>query len=55
MKKIKIAYLGGGSKAWARVFMTDIALAEGLSGEIALYYIDIPAAELNRRIGARIN
>ena len=55
MKKIKIAYLGGGSKAWARVFMTDLALAEGLSGEIALYDIDIPAAELNRRIGARIN
>lgn len=55
MKKIKIAYIGGGSKAWARVFMTDLALAEGLCGEIALYDIDVPAAELNQRIGARIN
>lgn len=55
MKKIKIAYIGGGSKAWARVFMTDLALADGLCGEIALYDIDIPAAERNRKIGERIN
>lgn len=55
MKKIKIAYIGGGSKAWARVFMTDLAVSEGISGEIALYDIDIPAAELNRRIGEVIN
>lgn len=55
MQKIKIAYLGGGSKAWARVFMTDLALAEGLSGEIALYDIDVSAAELNQKIGAVIN
>ncbi len=55
MKKIKIAYIGGGSKAWARVFMTDLAVAGGLSGEIALYDIDLPAAELNRRIGEVIN
>ena len=51
MINIKIAYIGGGSKAWARVFMTDLALAEGLCGEIALYDIDIPAAELNKKIG----
>lgn len=55
MKNIKIAYLGGGSKAWARVFMTDLALAEGICGEIALYDIDVPAAQLNRKIGDRIN
>lgn len=55
MKKIKIAYIGGGSKAWARVFMTDLAVAEGLCGEIALYDIDVPAAELNRKIGEVIN
>lgn len=55
MQKIKIAYLGGGSKAWARVFMTDLALAEGLGGEIALYDIDVSAAELNQKIGAVIN
>lgn len=54
-KEIKIAYIGGGSKLWARVFMSDLAVAEGLSGEIALYDIDVPAAERNARIGAYIN
>ena len=55
MKTIKLAYIGGGSKAWARIFMNDLALTEGLGGEIALYDIDLPAAERNRQIGARIN
>ena len=55
MRKIKIAYLGGGSKAWARVFMTDLALAEGLCGEIALYDIEASAAELNQKLGAVMN
>ncbi|MBQ4465797.1 MAG: alpha-glucosidase/alpha-galactosidase [Oscillospiraceae bacterium] len=55
MKQIKIAYIGGGSKMWARVFMNDLALTEGIGGEIALYDIDIPAAERNRQIGERIN
>ena len=55
MKDLKLAYIGGGSKAWARVFMNDLALTEGLTGEIALYDIDRAAAERNRRIGARIN
>ncbi len=55
VKKIKIAYIGGGSKAWARVFMTDLALSAEICGEIALYDIDVSAAELNRQIGARIN
>ncbi len=52
---IKLAYIGGGSKMWARVFMSDLACAEGLSGEIALYDIDIPAAERNAAIGGYIN
>ncbi len=29
MENIKIAYLGGGSKQWARTFMTDLALSDG--------------------------
>ena len=53
-KNIKIAYLGGGSKQWARSFMSDLAVAEDLSGEIALYDIDVEAAERNARIGARV-
>ena len=55
MKDIKIAYVGGGSKLWARVFMYDLALTEGLCGEIALYDIDRPAAVRNQRIGEKIN
>ena len=53
-KNIKIAYIGGGSKQWARSFMSDLAVAEDLSGEIALYDIDLEAAERNARIGQRI-
>lgn len=55
MKHVKIAYIGGGSKQWARVFMNDLALADGICGDIALYDIDIPAAERNKKIGERIN
>lgn len=53
-KNIKIAYIGGGSKLWARTFMADLAVAENLGGEIALYDIDVEAAARNARIGARI-
>ena len=44
MKRIKLAYIGGGSKEWAHVFMNDLALSEGITGEIALYDIDLLAA-----------
>ena len=54
-KKIKICYIGGGSKLWARVFMSDLAVAEGLTGEISLYDIDKEAAERNAKIGGYIN
>lgn len=54
-RNVNIAYIGGGSKEWARVFMSDLALAQGLSGEIRLYDIDLPAAERNRAIGEHIN
>ncbi len=52
---IKIAYIGGGSKMWARVFMNDLALTNGLGGEISLYDIDNEAAERNKIIGNKIN
>lgn len=54
-RNIKIAYIGGGSKQWARIFMNDLALTQGLAGEIALYDTDREAALLNKRIGERIN
>jgi alpha-galactosidase len=54
-KNIKIAYIGGGSKLWARTFMSDLAVAENLGGEIALYDIDMVTAERNAKIGGYIN
>lgn len=54
-KDIKICYIGGGSKMWAHIFMADLAVADGLSGEIALYDIDLEAAQRNAKIGANIN
>ncbi len=51
---IKIAYIGGGSKAWALKFMQDLALAPDLTGEVALYDIDPPAAGRNRIIGEKM-
>ncbi len=55
MRQIKIAYIGGGSKLWARSFMQDLALDPDLNGEVALYDIDIPAAQRNQIIGTRIH
>lgn len=55
MKDLKIAYIGGGSKMWARVFMYDLALEKDMCGEIALYDIDKPAAVRNQKIGEYIN
>ncbi len=43
---LKIAYLGGGSREWARKLMVDLALCPDLTGEIALYDIDGEAAQL---------
>lgn len=55
MKSIKIAYIGGGSKMWARIFMSDLALSNDLGGEIALYDIDVESALRNKAIGEIIN
>lgn len=55
MKKIKIAYIGGGSKMWARIFMNDLALTTELQGEINLYDIDITQATRNKIIGNKIS
>lgn len=54
-RDLKVAYIGGGSKQWARVFMYDLALCPDLTGEIGLYDIDRSAAVRNQQIGAQIN
>jgi alpha-galactosidase/6-phospho-beta-glucosidase family protein len=49
--ELKIAYIGGGSREWARKLMFDLALCQNLTGEIALYDIDIESAHLNEQLG----
>ena len=52
---IHIAYIGGGSRAWAWTFMTDLAMEASLSGTIRLYDIDRQAAKNNEIIGNRLS
>jgi alpha-galactosidase len=51
MNNIKIAYIGGGSRQWARNLMNDLALDKDLSGDVFLYDIDFEAAKDNALIG----
>ena len=51
LKNLKIAYIGGGSRAWARKLMADLALEEKICGTVALYDIDIQSAKDNEIIG----
>lgn len=57
MKKtgVKIAYIGGGSRGWARTFMYDLALQNSFEGSVRLYDIDKSAAEINKILGNRIS
>lgn len=48
---IKIAYIGGGSREWARKLMFDLALCPALTGEVALYDIDTESVRLNEQLG----
>ncbi len=51
VKKVKIAYIGGGSRAWAHNLMNDLALDEEIGGEVRLYDIDFEGAKINEKIG----
>lgn len=51
---IKMAYIGGGSKAWAWKLMADLALEPALDGTVRLYDIDAKAAEENQIIGNQL-
>ena len=51
MRDIKIAYIGGGSRGWAWGLMSDLAKADDICGEVALYDIDLKAAKDNEIIG----
>ncbi len=54
LPSIKIAYIGGGSRYWARDLMKDLALAGLFEGEIRLYDIDLESARRNEAIADRI-
>jgi len=43
MKKLSIAYIGGGSKGWAHGLFSDLLSQERLEGDLRLYDIDVPA------------
>lgn len=48
---LKIAYIGGGSRAWARKLMNDLALEKEFLGEVRLFDIDYEAAKDNELLG----
>lgn len=52
--EIKIAYIGGGSRYWARDLMLDLAQSPNLKGSLDLYDVDHAAAERNARIGRTV-
>lgn len=55
VENIKIAYIGGGSRGWAWGLMSDLVEADDISGEVALYDIDMQAALDNVVIGNKFN
>lgn len=54
VEKIKIAYIGGGSRAWAWGLMSDLISCDDISGTVYLYDIDKYAAECNKIIGEKL-
>ncbi len=54
-EKVKIAYVGGGSRGWAWGLMSDLAACEDMSGDVYLYDIDYEAAQHNEQIGSMFN
>ena len=54
-KDVKIAYIGGGSRGWAWLLMSDLVSCPQLSGDVYLYDIDFEAAQHNEVIGNKYN
>ncbi len=44
MFDLKIAYIGGGSRNWARTLMNDLASCPDLNGQVMLYDLDFESA-----------
>ena len=54
VEDIKIAYIGGGSQGWAWGLMSDLGVADDISGDVYLYDINYDAAKANEIIGNKI-
>ncbi len=54
-KDVQIAYIGGGSRGWAWMLMSDLVSCSDMSGTVRLYDIDKQAAEHNKIIGDKFN
>ena len=52
---VKIAYIGGGSRGWAWILMSDLVSNEDMSGSVYLYDINYDAAKKNEIIGNKAN
>lgn len=53
-EKLKVCYIGGGSRNWAWVFMKDLAFEKEIAGTIYLYDIDAEAARANEALGNKV-
>ena len=51
VRRLRLAYIGGGSRGWAHALMNDLALCPDLTGEVVLYDLNKPMAQLNARWG----
>ncbi len=51
---LKIAYIGGGSRYWAKMIMTDLALCPDFTGELALFDLDHAASRRNVGVAKEI-
>lgn len=54
-ENVKIAYIGGGSRAWARNLFADLALQRDFKGEVRLYDINSEAANDNKVVADKMN
>lgn len=51
IRNVQIAYIGGGSRGWARNLMNDLAKDGEISGTVRLYDIDHEGSKINEKIG----
>jgi galacturan 1,4-alpha-galacturonidase len=51
IERIKIGYIGGGSRSWATTLMNDLAQCTDIAGEVTLYDVDYNSAQQNAELG----